>query len=136
MIIAWTADTIGSFNVSMIASISASRSSFSNRRTIIFVACVAPNAPTSDRPNVNGAAACAAMISAARITNCAITAILHVITITAAASNAAAINRAACAASARYPSPPVENLSNAFPNASTESPEFADRTLFAADNAR
>ncbi|KQV12537.1 hypothetical protein ASC99_34365 [Kitasatospora sp. Root107] len=57
LIIACTAETTGSFNVSRIASTSASRSSFNNRRTIIFVACTAPAAPNSDNPNVNGAAA-------------------------------------------------------------------------------
>ncbi|MBB4950445.1 hypothetical protein F4556_005980 [Kitasatospora gansuensis] len=77
------------------------------------------------------------MISTASTTNCAITAILHAITIIAAASNAAAINRDAVAASARYPSlPPAENFSHALPNASIESPEFAERTLFAAPAAR
>ncbi|MFG2698546.1 hypothetical protein [Kitasatospora sp. NPDC048407] len=57
LITPWIAETAGSFSVSMIASINACRSSFSNRRTIIFVAVVAPTAPSSDRPSVNGAAA-------------------------------------------------------------------------------
>ncbi|MFG2698545.1 hypothetical protein [Kitasatospora sp. NPDC048407] len=54
-------------------------------------------------------------------------------TITAAASNATAINRAADAASARYPSePPPENFSQVLPNASMLSPELLDSTPFAA----
>ncbi len=97
----WIAETAGSFRVSMIASINASRSSFRRRRTIILVAAVAPAAPSSESPRVNGAAACAAINSTASATSWAITAILQVITMTAAASNAAAISREAIAASAR-----------------------------------
>ncbi|UZJ31304.1 hypothetical protein [Streptomyces endophytica] len=100
-IMASSAETAGSLIVSMIASTSASRASLRMRRTINLVACVAPAAPISDRPSVNGAAACAAMISAARIANWAITATFIPTITTDPASIAKAINSAAVRASSR-----------------------------------
>ncbi|BDH11842.1 hypothetical protein HOK021_30210 [Streptomyces hygroscopicus] len=68
-------------------------------RTTARVAAVAATAATSDNPKVNGAAACAAMISAARIANWAITATFIPMTSPAAASRAVAMAFAALRAS-------------------------------------
>ncbi|MCL6672701.1 hypothetical protein ACFY2T_33040 [Streptomyces sp. NPDC001260] len=72
--IASIAEIAGSFIASTIASINASFSSLRSRRTISRAAWVAPSAPTSDRPKVNGAAACAAAISMASAMSWAMTA--------------------------------------------------------------
>jgi hypothetical protein len=101
VIIASRAEIAGSFIASTTASIRASLSSLRIRRTISLVACVIPATPSSDRPNVKGAAACAAMISAARIASCTITAALPAITMAAAASSTPATTRATVWASSR-----------------------------------
>jgi hypothetical protein len=101
VMIASRAEIAGSFIASTIASMRASLSSLRSRRTIIFVACVAPAAPSSDRPKVKGAAAWAAMISAARIASWTITAALAAITMAPAASSTPATTRATVWASSR-----------------------------------
>ncbi|RDS62760.1 hypothetical protein DWC19_25285 [Streptomyces sp. M7] len=68
------AEIAGSFIVSTIASSRACFSSSRRRRTMSRVIWVAPRPATSDRPKVNGAAACAATISIARAISWAMTA--------------------------------------------------------------
>ncbi|MGW1162596.1 hypothetical protein ACWD5Q_29290 [Streptomyces sp. NPDC002513] len=85
--IASIAEMAGSFIASTIDSMSASLSSSRRRRTISRVTWVAPSAPTSDRPKVKGAAACAAAISKARAISWAITAHLANSTMYAQASS-------------------------------------------------
>ncbi|REK92007.1 hypothetical protein DY245_01545 [Streptomyces inhibens] len=100
-IMASSAETAGSLTVSTIASTSASRASLRMRRTIRRVAWVAAAAPISDRPKVKGAAAWAAMISAARMANWAITATFIPTMTTEPASRAKAMSSAALRASSR-----------------------------------
>ncbi|WP_169795216.1 hypothetical protein [Streptomyces chattanoogensis] len=70
-------------------------------RRIIRVAAAAPIAPSSDRPKVKGAAAWAAAISIARMTNWAITATFSPMMSIAAASMHMAISSAPCRASSK-----------------------------------
>lgn len=125
-----SAEITGSLAASMIASRTCLATSLRILRTISRVASVAAAPPISDKPSVNGAAACAAMISAARIANWTITAIFMPMTSVAAASKVKARTSAACAASWKYPEPP-ENFSQALLKPSMASPEFSPSTLLA-----
>ncbi|PNE37241.1 hypothetical protein AOB60_22995 [Streptomyces noursei] len=136
-IMAWSAETAGSLAVSSAASRTCFAASLMIFRTIARVAAVAAATPISDRPNVNGAAAWAAMISAARIANWAITATFMPMTRPAATSRATAMVSAAVRASAKYPEPePPLNFSQVVLKPSIESPEFWDTTLPAAVTPR
>ncbi len=128
--IASSAEITGSLAASTIASSSCLATSLRILRTISRVASVAAAPPISDSPRVNGAAACAAMISAARIANWTMTAIFMPMTRAAAASSVKAMTSAASRASFRYPEPP-ENFSQALLKPSMESPEFSPSTLLA-----
>ncbi|MET9736673.1 hypothetical protein ABZY90_00780 [Streptomyces sp. NPDC006422] len=99
--IASSAETKGSFAVSSTACRICCATSLRSFRRIMRVAAAAPIAPISDRPRVNGAAACAAAISTARMTNCAITAIFSPMMSIAAASMQMAIISAPWRASSR-----------------------------------
>ncbi len=100
-IIFCSASMAGCLAVFTIASTSDSAASLRMRRTMRRVAWVAPAAPISDSPSVNGAAAWAAMISAARIANWAITATFMPTITTDPASMAKAMTSAASRASFR-----------------------------------
>ncbi|RSO06056.1 hypothetical protein DMH18_28390 [Streptomyces sp. WAC 06783] len=96
-----SAEITGSLAASMMASSSCLATSLRMRRTISRVASVPAAAPISDRPRVKGAAAWAAMISAARIASCVITAIFMPMTRAAAASRVKAMTSAAWRASSK-----------------------------------